>query len=85
MLSAVACLTLLHGRPPALSELGAVLGISKQAVFYRLHWLGKKGLWSRPTRAITPAGLRCARGWLLAGVHRALPSSAAPASRPSSR
>jgi DNA-binding IclR family transcriptional regulator len=63
----LACLTLLHRRPPALSELGAVLGISKQAAFYRLHWLEKKGLWRRTDRALTAEGLSSALGLPPAG------------------
>lgn len=86
MLGAITCLTLLHGRPPTLGELAEVLSVSKPAVFYRLHWLAKKGLWSRSSRAVTQAGFRCARGWLLAGVHRSLsrsPASTCALSAPS--
>jgi len=85
-LGAIACLTLLHGRSPTLSELGRVLRVTKQAADYRLHWLAKKGLWSRTQRVITQAGLRCARGWLVAGARRSLmpvrPGASAPPASP---
>jgi Mn-dependent DtxR family transcriptional regulator len=60
----LACFTLLHGRPPGLGELAALLGISKPGACKRLRWLDKKGLVSRSDRAITEAGLRCALGSL---------------------
>jgi Mn-dependent DtxR family transcriptional regulator len=52
----------LRGRAPALREIAEVLQVSKPAVFYRLHWLEKKGLWSKANRAITEAGLLSALG-----------------------
>lgn len=58
----LACLTLLHGHGPTLGELAEVLGVSKPAAFYRLHWLEKKGLWSKADRSITAAGLLSALG-----------------------
>lgn len=58
----IACLTLLHGRPPTLSEIGEALGVTKEAVFYRLHWMEKKGYWRKLDRAITEPGLRAALG-----------------------
>jgi Mn-dependent DtxR family transcriptional regulator len=60
-LGVIACLTLLQGRVPTLRELAEVLHCSKPAVFDRLHWLEKKGLWQRPG-SITPAGLHAALG-----------------------
>jgi hypothetical protein len=65
-LGVLACLTLLHGRRPALGELADVLHVSKPAVLYRLHWLSKKGLCQRPHArarwAITTPGLLSALG-----------------------
>lgn len=58
----LACLTLLHGRSPALGELAEVLGVSKPAAFYRLHWLEKKGLWCKASHSITTSGLLSALG-----------------------
>jgi len=60
--STVACLTLLRGHSPSLTEIAEVLHVSKEAVFYRLHWLEKKGLWSKADRSLTPLGLRSALG-----------------------
>lgn len=54
----IACLTLLHGRPPDLAELAEVFGVTKPAVLHRLHWLEKKGLWRRADRSLTELGLR---------------------------
>ncbi len=62
----MACLTLLHGRAPALGELAAVWGISKPAVIHRLEWLDKKGLCCRRARTLTEQGLRAAIGPRLA-------------------
>jgi hypothetical protein len=65
-LGVLACLTLLHGRRPALDELVDVLRMSKPAVLHRLHWLSKKGLCQRPHPrarwAITTPGLLSALG-----------------------
>jgi len=74
-INAVACLTLLHGRTPALGEIAEVLHITKEAVHARLHWLEKKdlwqpadiertddGRWGRLTGALTTSGLRSALG-----------------------
>lgn len=62
-ISVIACLTLLHGgRAPTLSEIGEVLGVTKEAVFYRLHWLEKKGLWRKEDRSVTELGLRTTLG-----------------------
>lgn len=61
-INALACLTLLRGRAPLVRELGAALGVSKQAASYRLHWLEKKGLWRREDRSITTTGLLSALG-----------------------
>ncbi len=58
----IACLTLLHGRPPELAELAEVWGITKPAVLHRLHWLEKKGLWRKADRSVTEPGLRSALG-----------------------
>ncbi|MFL5520596.1 MAG: hypothetical protein ACJ8B6_06645 [Gemmatimonadales bacterium] len=58
----IACLTLLHGRPPALAEIAEVLGVTKVAVFKRLHWLEKKGLWRKEDRSVTELGLRSSLG-----------------------
>jgi predicted transcriptional regulator len=57
-IAAAACLTLLHGRTPTLSELGEALGCSKQAAHCRLRWLEKKGLWRGENRQLTESGLR---------------------------
>ena len=77
VLGAIACLTLLHGRPPTLDELGSALGVAKDALCHRLHWLRKKGLWASaerfreadgrypsatPSGAITRLGLLAALG-----------------------
>lgn len=59
-LEVVAGLTLLHRRTPSLQEIATVLRCSRVAVFYRLHWLEKKGLWSGNARTITESGLRSA-------------------------
>jgi Mn-dependent DtxR family transcriptional regulator len=58
----IACLTLLHGRPPTLTEIAEVLEVTKEAVFYRLHWLEKKGLWRKEDRRVTELGLRTTLG-----------------------
>jgi hypothetical protein len=55
-LNAVACLTLLHGRPPTLDELSEALGVAKDALCHRLHWLRKKGLWLSAERSREPDG-----------------------------
>lgn len=60
-LTIVACLTLLHGRSPTLRQLAGVLGCSRPAVHYRLHYLEKKGFWSARRWALTPAGLEATR------------------------
>ena len=60
--STLACLTLLLGHAPTLSEIAEVLHVTKEAVFYRLHWLEKKGLWCKADRSITALGLRSALG-----------------------
>lgn len=62
----LACLTLLHGRRPALDELADVLRLRKPSVLNRLHWLSKKGLCQRPRAGarwgITTPGLLSALG-----------------------
>jgi hypothetical protein len=61
-ISVIACLTLLHRRPPALRELASVLEKTHVAVIHRLHWLEKKGLWRRGDRRVTELGLRSVPG-----------------------
>jgi predicted transcriptional regulator len=56
----IACLTLLHGRPPTLSEIAEAMRVTKVAICLRLRWLEKKGLCERASRAITEPGLRAA-------------------------
>lgn len=56
-LKVVACLTLLHGRSPTLRQLASVLGCSRPAAHYRLHYLEKKGYWSAKRWAITESGI----------------------------
>lgn len=63
----IACLTLLHGRPPQQPEIAAVLGVTKVAIHKRLHYMAKKGLWSREERRLTEQGLRAALGLDTAG------------------
>lgn len=58
----IACLTLLNGRPPLGPEIARVLGVSKVAVHKRLHYMAKKGLWSRDERRLTELGLRAGLG-----------------------
>lgn len=60
-LTTVACLTLLHGKAPTLRQLGSVLGCSRPACHYRLHYLEKKGLWSAQRWSLTDAGLSATR------------------------
>ncbi len=60
-LTVVACLTVLHGRSPTLRQLASVLGCSRPAVHYRLHYLEKKGFWNARQWALTPAGLAATR------------------------
>lgn len=60
-LKVVACLTLAHGKAPTCRKLGSVLGCSRQAAQYRLHYLEKKGLWSARRWALTEAGVAATR------------------------
>lgn len=76
-LTIVACLTLLHGKSPTLRQLASVLGCSRPAAHYRLHYLEKKGFWSARRWAITEAGLAATRPL----VDRAI-AALAPASEP---
>jgi hypothetical protein len=61
-IGAIACLTLLRGRPPVLRELAEAWGVSKWGAACRLHWLEKKGLWRKSDRSLTELGLRSAVG-----------------------
>jgi DNA-binding IclR family transcriptional regulator len=78
----LACLTLLHGRRPALDELATVLRLRKPSVLNRLHWLSKKGLCQRPHSrarwAITTPGLAIASTALAALRSRAAGAWEAP-------
>lgn len=44
LLYEVACFSETHGRPPTPSELGRMLGVTRQAAHQRAHYAGKKGL-----------------------------------------
>ncbi|MEY4548255.1 MAG: LexA binding domain [Pseudomonadota bacterium] len=60
-LTIVACLTLLHGKAPTLRQIASVLGCSRPAAHYRLHYLEKKGFWNAARWSLTAAGLSATR------------------------
>lgn len=60
-LTIVACLTVLYGRSPTLRQIASVLGCSRPAAHYRLHYLEKKGYWSAARWALTEAAVSATR------------------------
>ncbi|HEY6056213.1 MAG TPA: hypothetical protein VIU86_19945 [Gaiellaceae bacterium] len=77
-LTVVACLTVLHGRAPTLRQIAAVLGCSRPAAHYRLHYLEKKGLWHSRSWQMTEPGVLTTRSL----VDRALAELHAPPASP---
>lgn len=64
LLYEVECFTAVHGRPPTPSELGRMLGVTRQAAHQRAHYAAKKGL--HVNLQLTDAG-RAAVNLLLGG------------------